>query len=235
MSVRERADMQIYLRTNRLVLRQFIEADVDNLVALNGDPEVMRYVGTPTSRDEIEQDYLPAYLDYHRRGDRYGFWAAIEPSTGAFLGWFHFRPAEGASPDEPELGYRLHRAAWGQGYATEGSRALIAKGFRELGVRRVVASAFADNLASRRVLEKAGLRLVRTYRHTSPELREGEAIEYALDKPDWEQQEARAGRHGNPAHDPLPDHTGPPLAARGPCSQASVSPVMSWRSKDKPS
>jgi RimJ/RimL family protein N-acetyltransferase len=171
------------------MLRRFSEADVDNLFELDGDPEVMRFVGgRATPRDEVERDLIPAYLRYYERGDRYGFWAAVEKSTGDFLGWFHFRPPEGAPPDEPELGYRLRKAAWGRGYATEGSRALIRKGFTELDVKRVVASAFADNVASRRVMEKSGMALVRTYHYSSPELGEGEGVEYALEKADWQQQ-----------------------------------------------
>ena len=85
----------------------------------------------------------------------------IEKSTADFLGWFHFRPGKGAPVDEPDLGYRLRKSAWGKGYATEGSRALIEKGFTELGVRRVVASTMAVNTRSRRVMEKAGLIFVR--------------------------------------------------------------------------
>ena len=101
-----------------------------------------------------------------------------------------------------ELGYRLRKAAWGKGYATEGSRALIRKGFKELGVQRVLATTYQDNLASRRVMEKAGLTLVRTYRVTPAELAasdtfqagsegvwEGDDVEYALDKGDWERYE----------------------------------------------
>ncbi len=68
-----------------------------------------------------------------------------------------------APPDEVELGYRLRKSAWGKGYATEGSRALIRKGFGELGVRRMVAETMAVHGASRRVMEKAGLALVRTF------------------------------------------------------------------------
>ena len=74
----------------------------------------------------------------------FGLWAAIEKSTGAFLGWFAFHPLEGCGSDEVELGYRLKKSSWGKGYATEGSRALIRKGFAELGVRRV----FAQTMAS---------------------------------------------------------------------------------------
>ena len=183
--------MQVYLETERLILRRFTEADADLLVELDSDPEVMRYLtgGPPTPRDEIERDILPAFLRYYARGDRYGFWAAIEKATGDFLGWFHFRPLPDADPAEPELGYRLRKVAWGKGYGTEGSRALIHKGFTELGVRRVVASTAAANIASRRVMEKSGLTLVRTYRITFPDFFDGEEqedVEYALTKEDWE-------------------------------------------------
>jgi RimJ/RimL family protein N-acetyltransferase len=119
----------------------------------------------------------------------------MEKSTGNFLGWFHFRPREGASPGEVELGYRLRRSAWGKGYATEGSRALIRKGFTELGVQRVIAETMTVNLASRRVMEKAGLTLVRTFHQEWPDAIEGDEhgdVEYALSKADWEQREAAA-------------------------------------------
>ena len=82
------------------------------VTALDADPAVMRYIngGRPTPRDEIRDDYLPWWLAYYERGDRYGFWAAIERQTGAFLGWFHLRPLPDDPDDEPELGYRLrHR------------------------------------------------------------------------------------------------------------------------------
>ena len=181
--------MDIFLESERLILRRFTQDDVDNLFELDSNPEVMRFVGgKSTPREAVVTQFLPAYLDYYRRGDRYGFWAAIEKSSGDFLGWFHFRPLEAAEPNEAELGFRLHTAAWGRGYATEGSLALVNKGFRELGVETVVASCFAANVASRRVLEKAGLTLIRTYDHSSAELGEGLAVEYALTKIDWERQ-----------------------------------------------
>lgn len=187
--------MQVFLETERLVLRRFTEADVDNLLELDSDPEVMRFIngGKPTSRRAIRHDLLPAFLRYHERFEGFGFWAAIEKPPGEFLGWFHFRPAEGDGPDEVELGYRLLRSAWGKGYATEGSRALIRKGFTELGVRRVRAETMAVNLASRRVMEKAGLTLRRTFHRSWPDPIEGAEhgeVEYALHKADWERQEA---------------------------------------------
>jgi RimJ/RimL family protein N-acetyltransferase len=102
-------------------------------------------------------------------------------------------------PDEAELGYRLARSAWGKGYATEGPRALIRKGFTGFGVRRVVAETMAVHLASRRVMEKAGLRLVRSFHQPWPYPIEGDDqgdVEYALDKADWERQQLRTAGDG---------------------------------------
>lgn len=183
--------MDVFLETERLILRRFTESDVDNLVALDSDPEVMKYVtgGRGTPRTEIETEYLPAFLDYYRRYPGYGFWAVVEKSTGEFIGWFHFRPHAGRPVDEPELGYRLRRSAWGRGYAAEGSKALVDKGFAEYGVRRVYAEAMAVHTASRRVMEKAGLRYVRTFHQDWPDKIPGDEhgdVEYALDRDEWE-------------------------------------------------
>lgn len=157
--------MHVYLETDRLVLRRFTESDVDEVAGLDSDPLVMRYLtgGRPTPHEVVRDEVLPRWLAYYERDDDYGFWAVVEKSTGRFIGWFHFR----AHPDGPrsdgtarvgiELGYRLCRAAWGRGYATEGCRALIHKGFTELGVQRVYAETMAVNVGSRRVMEKAGL------------------------------------------------------------------------------
>jgi RimJ/RimL family protein N-acetyltransferase len=182
--------MEIFLETDRLVLRRFTEDDVDNLVELDSDPDVMRFIngGRPTPRHEVETDLLPAFLDYYERFAGYGFWAAVEKSTGHFIGWFHFRPGKDAPPGEIELGYRLRKVAWGKGYATEGSRALIGKGFTELGVKRVVASTMVVNVASRRVMEKAGLEFVRIFHQEWPDKIDGDEegdVEYALLQSDW--------------------------------------------------
>jgi RimJ/RimL family protein N-acetyltransferase len=188
-------DVEIFLETERLLLRRFTEHDVDHLVELDGDPDVMHFVtgGRATPRAEIESDVLPAFLGYYTRFAGYGFWAAIEKSTGRFLGWFHFRPANDTRPNEVELGYRLHKSAWGKGYATEGSRALIDKGFAELGVERVVAFTMVVHVASRRVLEKSGLRFVRIFHQPWPDYIEGEEegdVEYALLRSEWEEETA---------------------------------------------
>jgi RimJ/RimL family protein N-acetyltransferase len=182
--------VHVYLETERLILRRFTPDDVDLVTALDADPAVMRYVngGRPTPRDEIRDVYLPAWIAYYEAGDRYGFWAAIEKRTGAFVGWFHLRPHEGDPDDEPELGYRLIASSWGRGYATDGSRALIRKAFAGLGAHRVYAATMVVNVSSRRVMEKVGLRFVRVFHEPWPDRIEGEEqgdVEYALTLDEW--------------------------------------------------
>jgi RimJ/RimL family protein N-acetyltransferase len=182
--------MQTVLETDRLVLRRFTEDDVDNLVELDGDPEVMRFIngGRPTPREEVENEILPRFLASYERYEGYGVWAAVEKSTGEFVGWFALHPTGDRPPDEVELGYRLRRSAWGKGYATEGSRALVEKAFAELGARVVWAETMTVNTASRRVMEKAGLRYVRTFHLEWPYEIEGTAegdVEYALTRSEW--------------------------------------------------
>jgi len=142
-----------------MILRRLTQDDADNLFELDSDPEVMQFLtgGIPHTRSFIVDEALPHYLGFYDRFAAFGFWAAIEKSSSDFMGWFHFRPYR-EDPDEIELGYRLKKAYWGNGYATEGSMALIDKGFRELGVDKAVSTTMALNKASRRVMEKAGLR-----------------------------------------------------------------------------
>jgi RimJ/RimL family protein N-acetyltransferase len=148
----------IFLETPRMYFRRFTSADAPLLFELDSDPEVMRFItkGKPTSLAKIENEIIPKFLNYYRQSPPQGFWAAHLRVNGDFIGWFHLRPGTLAVP-ETELGYRLRRSAWGGGLATEGARALLEKTFREWSYEKVSAHTMADNLASRRVMEKAGL------------------------------------------------------------------------------
>ena len=159
--------------TDRMALRRFRSADGAGLLALDSDPAVMRFLGPVRSLAEIEEGTLPLFLTCHARHPGFGYWAA--EVGGELIGWFGLRPVTPSAawidhwPEAPpgdtavvSLGYRLRRSAWGQGYATEGARALVARAFAELGVSRIVATTMAVNSGSRRVLEKAGLHYTRT-------------------------------------------------------------------------
>jgi RimJ/RimL family protein N-acetyltransferase len=153
--------MSDYAETERLVLRQFTEHDADLLIELDSDPAVMRYLtgGQPdlspaAVRDEVIPSLLNAYERWH---GRFGLFAAHEKETGAFIGWFHLRPERTGPLDEVELGYRLRQDAWGKGYATEGSQALVDKGFSELGVTKIWGATMATNVSSQKVMAKVGM------------------------------------------------------------------------------
>ncbi|MET7304282.1 GNAT family N-acetyltransferase [Embleya sp. NPDC005575] len=182
--------MSIFLETSRLELRPVTARDLPHLIELGRDPEVMRHItgGRPTPPETVRDRVLPMLTrEYPAWGNR-GFWAARERTGGRFVGWFELRPVAEDSADVVELGYRLRRALWGLGYATEGSRALLDKGFTELGVRKVTAHTMTVNTRSRRVLEKAGLTLLRTYFGDWPEAIEGSEsgeVEYTLTRADW--------------------------------------------------
>lgn len=147
-----------FLETARMYFRQFQESDAPLLFELDSDPEVMRFIsgGKQTFLATIQNEYIPKFMDYYRLCPPQGFWAAHLRESDRFIGWFHLRPDK-ISAGEMELGYRLRRIVWGSGLATEGSKALLQKAFNEWGYERVCARTLTDNLASRRVMEKAGL------------------------------------------------------------------------------
>jgi len=188
-----------YVETERMRWRRFREADAQHLYELDNDPEVMRYIngGTHTPHEVICSEILPVFLRWDETFPPGGFWAAEERTTGEFVGWFSFRPTN-ASNDEVALGYRLCRAMWGRGYATEGVRLLAGRGFCEWGIKCVSATVYEKNQASRRVLEKIGMTMVRRFRLTPEEIAgadtnhsesaavwDGDDLEYALERVDW--------------------------------------------------
>ncbi|WP_037613685.1 GNAT family N-acetyltransferase [Streptomyces albus] len=182
--------MDAFLETERLVLRPFAEDDAEDVWALDNDPEVMRFLngGRPVSREVIRERTMPRLLHDHPCTGTRGYWAARRKEGDVFLGWFEFRPLNEHSAAVVELGYRLTRAAWGHGYATEGARALVAKGFTELGVERVTGNTMAVNTRSRRVMEKAGLFLVRHFTGDWPEPLPGSEhgeVKYAVTSTAW--------------------------------------------------
>lgn len=189
--------MRIILKTPRLTIRQFTEDDVDNLFNLNSEPEVMRYLGRPVPREVLQVEIIPFHLGVYERLDRLGTWAAESADSGEFLGWFHFRPGPDGDITNIDVGYRLRRSTWNKGYATEGSGALINMGFTDLGVQRVFGHTMTVNIASRRVMEKCGLTLVRTTPYDGPDAdvidgAEHGEVEYALTRPEWQARTAAA-------------------------------------------
>jgi RimJ/RimL family protein N-acetyltransferase len=182
----------VFVETQRLILRRLSESDADDLEALDADPEVMALIsgGVATPRAEVEASVRGFIADY-ARFHGLGRYAAVDKDSGAFLGWMSLR---NDGSDEVDLGYRLHRSAWGHGFATEGARALIAKAFtedfggRRSPILRVRADTMAINTRSRAVMERAGLHYVRTFHlhfdDPIPGTELGE-VEYAVTRAEW--------------------------------------------------
>ncbi|HWD81285.1 MAG TPA: GNAT family N-acetyltransferase [Kribbella sp.] len=166
--------------------RRFTAEDAEILLELDSDPEVMRFLtGTPTPRSEVEDVVLPGILKVYAEHPGLG------TSSGAFMGWFGMQPT--ADPAAVDVGYRLLRSAWGNGYATEGTKALIAHAFTELGMARVEADTMAVNHRSRAVMRRSGLRFEKVFHvhfdDPLPGTEFGEVL-YSVDRATWE-----AGHH----------------------------------------
>jgi RimJ/RimL family protein N-acetyltransferase len=171
------------IQTSRLELRLARPSDADDLHRLEQDPEVMRHLngGQPTSRMPVDP---AASLFRMPRGHDHDVWVVIIRASGTLTGWvaMHVDDATG------ELGYRFFREYWGQGYASEAARALVAETFEQRSVTRVIAETMQRNVASRRVLEKLGMRLVTTrpaeLPGTWPDGPDHEVV-YSVARKDW--------------------------------------------------
>ncbi len=146
------------LRTERLLLRQWREADRPVFASMNADPEVRRFF-TKTLTAE-ESDASVDRFEKHIAEHGFGFWAVEAPEIAPFIGCVGLLRVSFDAPFAPavEIGWRLARAHWNRGYATDGARAALAHGFGPLGLREIVSYAVPGNVASRRVMEKIGMR-----------------------------------------------------------------------------
>lgn len=152
-----RAMTDTVLETDRLLLRPMTDADREPFAAMNADPEVMRWFPETLSRAESD-----AAMDRIRDAvARNGFgWNAIEVKGGpGFIGFVGLNVPGYALPFGPcvEIGWRLAREAWGQGYASEGARACLAFGFGRLGLAEIVSFTAVGNQRSQAVMQRLGM------------------------------------------------------------------------------
>jgi RimJ/RimL family protein N-acetyltransferase len=182
------------IATDRLVLRGWRDADGAPFAALNGDPEVARFLGGGP-RDRVASDALIDQFVEHWRANPFGLWAIERTEDGALLGFAglsrpgfeaHFTPAV-------EVGWRLARAAWGNGYATEAARAALRFGFEIVDLDEIVSFTVPANERSRRVMERLGMTHDEGDDFDHPRLPEGHALRrhvlYRLRRADWERRQ----------------------------------------------
>jgi RimJ/RimL family protein N-acetyltransferase len=150
-----RAD-HILLETERLILRRMSIDDLDKMTKLNGDPDVMRYIGDGTVWTRAQSEArIRRILKVYEIFPGLGLWIGEEKVSQKFVGAYALIYIP--KTVEVEVGYRLQKSAWGRGLATEGASALVRYGIFELGLNRVVGLTHPDNDASKHVLMKSGL------------------------------------------------------------------------------
>ena len=148
------------IETPRLLLRDWREEDVDAYARICTDPEVMRFMLPPRPLSHAEAAYDVQNILDHWRRHGFGHWAVEERESGRFVGRTGIKRHDDWDLDaeNTEVGWLYDRSVWGQGYATEAAREAVRFCFEELDRPEVISIAHPENLASRRVMEKVGLR-----------------------------------------------------------------------------
>jgi len=164
------------LRTARLLLRPWRDEDLEPYARLNADPEVMRHFPAPLTREESDR-HAAAIRERAARGEP-SLWAVEVPGVAPFIGFVGLAVPSFDAPFTPcvEVGWRLAKEHWGQGYATEGARAAIGHAFGVLGLDEVVSFTSVGNAASRRVMEKLGMRRDPSEDFDHPSMPEGHPL-----------------------------------------------------------
>ena len=152
--------MPKYIETQRLILRPITSEDFDFLRSLHGNPDVMKFIGNGGPRTETQtREALSKYLAMEESNPILGGWVATIKHTNEKIGNLLIRlPATNEEMDGYEIGYMFNEVAWGKGFATEGSKAIIDYAYRELGQVDIIALINPQNDGSRKTLHKLGFK-----------------------------------------------------------------------------
>ena len=151
--------------SERLYYRELLPEDAEAMFAMDNNPEVHRYLGKNPTQSIEETRKVINYVRQQYIDNGVGRMAAILKETNEFIGWGGLKLERNVNGHETfyDIGYRLLPQFWGKGYATESAIAFVDYGFNVLKAEKICAYADADNKASRRALEKAGLRYISTF------------------------------------------------------------------------
>jgi RimJ/RimL family protein N-acetyltransferase len=145
------------LITERLILREFVASDWPAVLAYQSDPRYLRYYAWTERTPEAVQEFVQMFLDNQQKQPRTAFQLAVTlKSGGQLIGNCGVRLKEPGA-HEGDIGYELAPEYWGQGYATEAARAIVAFGFTQLKLHRIWSWCSADNVGAARVLQKLGM------------------------------------------------------------------------------
>lgn len=153
------------IKTNRLILRDFIPSDWEAVFSFLSDPEVTQYMHfSAYSRSDFKR-----WFDWCLANDQKEYrvannWAIVLQKTGQIIGWLGIGEPSGPTIDgERDFGFALDKQYWGNGYMTEALQAILAYEFEQLGSKRIYGMCEIGNKASARVMEKAGMQYEGTF------------------------------------------------------------------------
>ncbi len=158
--------MEIFAETERLILREILPSDRNALFAIDSDPDVNIYLGNNPVKNIEQTDDLIEFIRKQYVDNGIGRWAMIEKSTNNFIGWAGLKLVRELTNNHInyyDLGYRLNKNYWGKGFATEAAKASLHYGFNTLNLNEIYAIADSENVASRNVIEKVGLKYIETF------------------------------------------------------------------------
>ena len=160
--------MRIFTETNRLILREILPTDVDGMFELDNDPEVHKYLGNNPIQTKVQAAEMIQFIRQQYIDNGIGRWAVIDKQTNNFMGWAGLKLITEQINNHInylDLGYRLIKKYWGQGFATEAAQASLVYAFEELNAAAVIGITDSNNTASHQVLTKVGLTFIETFDH----------------------------------------------------------------------
>ncbi len=152
---------EIFLQTERLVLQEFLLSDLNLIFELDSDERVMEFIRPPITSLNQAQDGYDRIMNTRQIDSRFGTWVAVTKHSNEKIGWFCLKYID--KTNLVEVGYRLLFNHWGNGYATEGAKALIEYGFNICNLDEIVGITHPNNKRSQHVLEKCGLRFIKEW------------------------------------------------------------------------
>ena len=151
--------MHVIFETPRLFLRRFTEEDAHLIYKLNRDPEIVKYVHETVLENETQAKEILINHILPQYKLNLGRWAIHTKTNYDFIGWCGLKYIK--ETDITDLGYRLIKSTWGNGYATEAAQYTIIYGLRDLKIKTITGMAHVENIASLKVLEKIGMKFNR--------------------------------------------------------------------------
>jgi ribosomal-protein-alanine N-acetyltransferase len=157
--------MDIWIETDRLILREVREEDAPGFFELDSDQEVHRFLGNQPVQKLEESEAVIQLIRRQYTQFGIGRWSVLDKTTGEFLGWSGLKYETQIRQNQPyyDLGYRFKQSCWGKGIATEAALASLQYGFEQMKVPEICAAVHAENIASQRVLQKVGMVFSETF------------------------------------------------------------------------